>query len=313
MTIGIAVSGPNAGLAALQALRAVEAIGRGAIGGFLSFVAIAAEGELVSADIQRGGGTVLFDGGAPPPRMAEARLAALMSSGPDRPEPLSQFTPADLEAGLLTGHRFPNMAHYGDAPPHLIALERLRAGMSPQEAVAAALAIDPEADSGLIAMDLAGNIALGNSPAVARRDDIGELLVEDATSGLRMGLLHNSVFPHQALAQLALSAAVDAVAPLDRIDGEASVIGVPLTPGDCRQLVLDATGKPLAIVADEQAWFNACWEGSAVRRGDAVHMDGVAVGHVVREVYCVAQDGRVVGGRGGERVGWRMTTEPQPT
>ena len=34
MTIGIAVRGPGAGLAAFKALAAVEKIGRGAIGGF---------------------------------------------------------------------------------------------------------------------------------------------------------------------------------------------------------------------------------------------------------------------------------------
>jgi hypothetical protein len=313
VTIGIAVSGPRAGLAAFRALRAVEAVGRGAVGGFVSFVAIDADGERVNAQTQRGGGAALFGEGEPPPRMAEARLAVLMSSGADRPEPVSQFTPADPRAGLLTGHRFPNMPCAGGQPPNLIALERLRAGASPKQAIADTFAADPAADAGLIAMDMAGNIALANSAAVAKRDDIGEALAEDATSGLRIGVLHNSIHPHQALAALAVSAARDAVAPLDFVDGEASLIGVPLTPGDCRHLVLDAAGKPQAIVAAEKAWFDTCWEGSAVRRGDPVRMGGTVIGHVVREVYCVAQDGRVVMGRGGEHVGWRLAPAPQPT
>jgi hypothetical protein len=279
----------------------------------VSFVVIDADGERVHAETQRGGGAALFGEGELPPRMAEARLAVLMSSGADRPEPVSQFTPADPEAGLLTGHRFPNMPCAGGRPPNLIALERLRAGASPEQAIADTLATDPAADAGLIAMDMAGNIALANSPAVAKRDDVGEALAEDATSGLRVGVLHNSIFPHRALAALAVSAALDAVAPLDLVDGEASLIGVPLTPGDCRHLVLDAAGRPQAIVAAEKAWFDPCWEGSAVRRGDPVRRDGAVIGHVVREVYCVAQDGRVVIGRGGDSVGWRLTPAPHST
>jgi hypothetical protein len=307
VTIGIAVSGPQAGLAAFQALRAVEAVGRGAIGGFVSLVVIDANGDLAFEGVQRGGGAALFEGGSVPPRIAEARLAALMSSGPDRPEPVSQFTPGDPQAGLLAGHRLPNMPCVAGRPPNLIALDLLRSGASPQEAVAETLALDPAADAGLIVMDIAGNIALGNSAAVSERDDIGEALEEDAGSELRIGVLHNSMFPHRAIAALAVSAAIDAVAPLDRIDGEASLIGVPLRPGHGRHLVLDGTGKPQAVVAAEKACFDTCWEGSAVRRGDPVRMDSIVIGHVTREVYCIARDGHIVGGRGGDCVGWRLT------
>jgi hypothetical protein len=308
MTIGIAVSGPQAGLAAFRALRAVEAVGRGAIGGFVSFVAIDGNGELVHAQTQRGGGGALFGGGRPPRNIAEAPMAALMSSGPDRPEPVSQFTPGDRHAGILTGHRFPNMPCAGGKPPNLIALERLRAGASAEAAIAETLVFDPTADAGLIAVDLNGNIALGNSAAVSLRDDIGEALKKDAASGLRAGVLHNSIFPHQALAALAVSAALDAVAPCDRADCEASIIGVPLTPGDYRHLVLDGTGKPQLIAVTDNAFVDGHWEGSPVRRGDQVVVDGVVIGHVTREVYCVARDRHVASGRGGERIGWRLTT-----
>ena len=311
MTIGIAVSGPQAGLAAFRALRAVEAVGRGAIGGFVSFVAIDSGGDLVHAATQRGGGGALFSEGELPRNIAEARLAALMSSGPDRPEPVSQFTPGDTQAGLLTGHRFPNMPCAGGAPPNLVALDRLRAGVSVETAVAEALALDPGADAGLVAVDLKGKIALGNSANVSQRDDIGAALLDDDASGLRVGVMHNSIFPHQALAALAVSAALDAVAPGDRADCEASLVGVPLTPGDDRHLVLDCTGKPQLIVVTDNAFLDSCWEGSPVRRGDPVLVDRAVIGHVTREVYCVARDRHVAGGRGGERVGWRLTTEPR--
>ncbi|WP_421723787.1 DUF6963 family protein [Bauldia sp.] len=306
MTIGIAISGPSAGLAAFQALRAVDSVGRGAIGGFVSLTVVDANGELAFEGAQRGGASGLCGGAGLPRRLAEAPLAALMSSGPDRPEPLSQFAVGDPRAGLLTGHRFPNMPCAGGRSLYEVALDCLDAGASPEEAVAEALALDPTADAGLIAMNVAGDIALGNTEAVAQRDDIGEALTKDEQSGLRIGVLHNSVFPHRALAALAVSAAIDAVAPGDRIDGEASVIGLPLKQGDYRHLVVDDTGKPLAIIVPDEGCFDKHWEGAAVRRGDPVHVNGAAVGYVTYEVYTVAHDGHIVGGRGGERVGWRM-------
>jgi len=110
VTIGIAAHGPNAGLAIVKALAAVEAVGRGAIAGFVSFVAITAAGGIHRAVTQRGGSTALFDGDVQsiPAEIAAAETACLMSSGPDRPEPLSQFTSADPRIGLVTGHRMPN-------------------------------------------------------------------------------------------------------------------------------------------------------------------------------------------------------------
>ena len=306
MTIGIAVSGPRAGLAAFRALRAVEAVGRGAIGGFVSFAVIDTDGALAFAETQRGGTAALFGGDDPPPRLRDARLAVLMSSGPDRPEPLHQFTPGDPANGLITGHRLPNWPCADGRPQNLIALDLMRSGASPEQAVANALAVDPAADAGLIAMDLTGRIALGNSDTVAARDDTGQALVEDVATGLRVAVLHNSIHPHRALAALAVSAALDAVAPADRIDGEASLIGVPLVLGDRRHLALDAAGKPVHVVVVDAACLEPYWEGSAVWRGDPVCADGTVVGTVTREVYCIVRDGIVVGGRCGECVGWRL-------
>jgi hypothetical protein len=60
VTIGIAVRAPNAGQAAFEALRTVERVARGAIGGFVSFVAITADGRLLRAETQRGGTSTLF-------------------------------------------------------------------------------------------------------------------------------------------------------------------------------------------------------------------------------------------------------------
>ncbi len=309
MTIGIAISGPGAGRAALAALAAVERIGRGAIGGFVSLVALDTEGRLAQAATQRGGSAGLFGGGEVPARIAEAPRVALMSSGPDRPEPLAQFTPADPAAGLVTGHRLPNMARPGRPAPNLEALARLAAGEGVEAAVAGPLDADPEADAGLIALDLAGRLALANSAAVARRDDAGQALVGDLATGLRIAVLHNSIFPHRCIAELAVAAALDAADPGDRAEAEASLLGVPLRLGPTRRLELGPDGRPLAVVVPEGHWLCPAWEGSAVRRGDPVFQGVRRVGRVTREVYCILRDGVVTGGRGGDSVGWTQIAE----
>jgi len=305
MTLGIAVSGPTAGLAAFRALVAVEAVARGAIGGFVSFVAIGEDGKLSSAETQCGGGMALFGGQDPPPRLAGARLAVLMSSGADRPDPLIQFTPADPSLGLVTGHRFPNIPVAGGHIPNQVVLAAL-ASLPPDQAVAKALALDPCADVGLIAVNLDGEIALGNSPGVAARDDIGEAMVEDGAIGMRVGVLHNSVFPHAALADLAVSVALDVARPMDKADGATTLVSAPLKLGGERRLVLGAGGAVHEIHVTKPEWLEACWQGSAVCRGDPVfNADGILVGVVSREVYCVARNGRIVAGRGGDCVSWR--------
>ncbi len=58
MTIGIAAFGAGAGRGVIAALKAVECVGRGAIGGFVSFAAIKGDGSLVRASIQTGGGGI---------------------------------------------------------------------------------------------------------------------------------------------------------------------------------------------------------------------------------------------------------------
>jgi hypothetical protein len=90
MTIGIAAHGPNAGLAVYRSLRATERVGAGSIGGFAAFGAISADGKLMRYETQRGGTSTLFiegeiTGTDPPPDVATAASAAVISSGPDRP------------------------------------------------------------------------------------------------------------------------------------------------------------------------------------------------------------------------------------
>jgi hypothetical protein len=81
MTIDIAACGPNAGLAICRRLRAVERVSTGSISGFATFAAIAADGELLRHETQRGGTSALFlegeiTGTESPPDVADATSTA---------------------------------------------------------------------------------------------------------------------------------------------------------------------------------------------------------------------------------------------
>lgn len=305
MTIGIAVSGPMAGLATFMALRAVERVARGALGGFVSFVALDDDGQLLTACTQRGGTTTLFTeaeatGVMPPPAVASARLAGLISSGPNRPEPLIQFTPADPAAGLVTGHRLPNMPGPGpegerDGPVNRAVLERLRQGDSPKEAVEAVLAAHPRADAGLIALARDGRIYAADSELVQKRPDRGRFLGEDPATGARCAVLHNSIFPITSIAPLAAAIAFDAIAPADRVDFQIMVrAGTRLEKGAEACLHLTSGERVSHITVEDAIWLGVGHHGAIIPHGAAVRRNGKLVGRVIFEPYCVAAKGELV-------------------
>lgn len=300
MTIGIAVHGPGAARAALAGLEAVEAVGRGAIRGFVSLSVITPDGTLVNLGVQRGGAQAMlalsgFD------RTARAEHAVLMSSGPDRPEPLSQFTPGDPAVGLVTGHRLPNMPGPNGVAPNVAALRAMAGDASPDTAIETALSAYPDLDAGLIAMNLAGEIALLNSASVAGRDDIGSALYVGKT--LAAGVLHNTIFPHHALADLAVSAIRDHVFPGDTAPASSSAIGLPVHPGPARAVLVGPDGI-IGFEAPGPEWQQPEWEGCPVRRGDLAKTDGTVIGRVISEAYCILRDGVVIGTRGSDTISW---------
>ena len=204
MTIGIGAAGPNAGLAVFRALAAAEAVGHGAIGGFAVFAVLTADGRVIRAETQRGGSATLFTdgettGGPPPPEVASARFAALMSSGPDRPAPLSQFLAAS-EAGLVTGHRLPNMPGSDGRPVNEAVLSAMAEGLSAEQSLQRVLNADPDADAGMIALGPSRGIAALNSSLVAARPDLGT--ATRASKEAAVCVLHNAIRPAADLAPL---------------------------------------------------------------------------------------------------------------
>ena len=252
MTIGIVVAGAGAGLAAFQALRAVERVARGAIGGFVSFVALTENGP-IRALTQRGGTATLFTDGettgvVPPPPIARAKAAALMSSGPDRPEPLDQFVAVRPGVGLVSGHRVPNRPGVDGRSLLQATLEAMAAGADAEAAVRAQLARNPDADAGLIALDAKGGLFAGNSALVARRTDLGHARWVDAETGAAVAVLHNSIHPVRGLAELAAGVALDAMNPGDRVDRRVRLAaGVKLRQGPREALLIDSDDRVVAL------------------------------------------------------------------
>lgn len=320
MTIGIAVRGPLAGLAAFKALQAVERIARGAIGGFASFVVITAEGEVLRAETQRGGTRTLFTAGEatgvpPPPAFAEAPMAGLMSSGPDRPAPLCQFTPARAGVGLVTGHRLPNMPGVDGVPLNRTVLDRMAAGEPAPAAARAELARNPSADAGIIALDAAGRIFAGNSALVARRPDIGRALVHAAGTSTAVAVLHNAIHPHAPLAQLAVAIALDVVAPLDRADVFVRLdAGTPVAQGTENCVFVDGGNVAQMVAVTEPGWLVGRRDGAVVSFAAAVRRDSELLGYATTEPYGVVEAGRIVSlsGAGSADLGVRLLRTPNP-
>jgi hypothetical protein len=187
MTIGIAAYGPEAGRAVLDGVLAAEVLGRGSIGGFIVLSVIDEQGLHRQVGRQNGGVTAL--GGLD--TLAQARCAAAISSGPDRPEPLSQFLPGLDGVALVTGHRLPQRPGVSGRPLNASALDRIACGRSPDEAVRDELDGNRDADCGLIAVTPDGRIGFGNSERVQRRGDLIE--ASRIEQGRGFALLGNSI------------------------------------------------------------------------------------------------------------------------
>ncbi|WP_102224902.1 DUF6963 family protein [Acidimangrovimonas sediminis] len=301
MTIGIAAAGPGAGRAVCRALAAVECIGRGAIGGFVSFVALTGSGAPLRAEIQAGGIGALFgaDLADLPPEMAGARIAGLMSSGPNRPEPLSRFTPAKQGVGLVTGHRMPNTPGTGGRALNDDVLALMETGLSPEAAVTRVVAANPEVDAGLIALSASGEMFLADTALVGRRGDCGQALLRAGPGAGGACVLHNSILPDRPLAQLVAGICLDTMWPPDRADGVlALAAGVSVRVGPQNALLCDAAGTVSEILVQDPKFATGEWS-LGLGHNPPVLRGGRAAGVMLYEPYLVVRDGRVASIDGG--------------
>jgi hypothetical protein len=237
MTIGIATVGPNAGLGLFKALRAAERVGSGSIGGFATFAAITADRRLIRSETQRGGTTTLFLDGEttgvdPSEEIAAAPFAAVISSGPERPD-LVKLVMADAEVGLVTGHRLPIQIGVDGLPLNQQVLDLMRAGRTAQEAVDEVIAKNEERDAGLIAIDRAGNLYGRNSQCVLRRKpDMVEFTQESPDGKAKIVIIYNAIRPQIVIAPLIAQIAIDAMVGYPKPDGEILLpVDLPVVEG----------------------------------------------------------------------------------
>jgi len=291
MTIGIAVRGPGAGAAILTALARLESVGDGAIGGFVSLAAMAPDGSIHRADTQCGGGDALLARLGPGP-ILDARLAVIMSSGPDRPEPLAQFTPARPGVGLVTGHRFPNALGRDGKPLAEAALDLLEAGYSPDAAAQAVAANNPRADAGVILLGADARIGLANTALVGRHRDKGSALVQTDTHAV--GVLHNSIEPHALIAPLAVHFVTQALSHAgDSLPSLHVAAGVPVRhAATCSRVMIDRSGKATALEIATDYNGDTSWSAGLGPEAEIVRENQV-VGRATTDPYLLIRDGHL--------------------
>ena len=300
MTIGIGASGPNAGRAVYDALAAAEKIGTGSIGGFVTYAAIGAGGEVLRSETQRGGTTTLFIEGEttgiePPPAIAEARYAAVISSGPDRPGPLDQFVPADPKGGLVTGHRIPPSIGTDGKEMNVATLALLIGGATAIDATERVVGASPEADCGLIAIDMNGGAHFCNTERVKRRPDVGTALRRDEESGAVVAVLHNAIRPYPTVAEVATAIALETMVGAPRPAGWVTInAGISVEMGSENAVHCDGAGIAQRITTTDPAIGERGELGAVIYIASTVYLDGKAVGHSMFEPLCPLENGRIV-------------------
>lgn len=310
MTIGIVAAGPRAGLAVFRALQAVERVGQGAIGGFACFAAVT-ESTVLRHETQRGGSATLFTaaeatGVEPDADVASARLAGVMSSGPDRPEPLCQFVPAAAGTALICGHRLPNMPGRDGRPLNSAVLELLCTGYSVQEAVDEVLDANPDADAGVIAGSLDGVVYARNSARVAGRPDLGQ--ARRSVAGATVEVLHNSIHPAGPLADLAAEVAIEVMLGRQQPEGEVILrAGTPVVSGNVDRVLVDEGLVGIEVQTTDARLVAGRWNFAAVYLGSRVMQGESELGSIMSEPNMIVEDGCLVSmsGQREVRIGFR--------
>ncbi len=171
----------------------------------------------------------------------------------------------------------------------------MAAGEPAALAAQAELERNPEADAGIIALDLAGGLYAGNTAFVLTRPDLGQALIEDPASGAKVAVLHNAIQPHRPLAGLAAAIALDVIAPADRADLWVTLAaGTPVELGIENGLLIDAAGQTVRVTVTQPGWLDGRRQGALIPFAAVVRQNGRLIGRAIEEPYCVVEAGRLV-------------------
>lgn len=288
MTICIAAHGQDAGRAILNALSAVEAVGSGAIGGFVSAVALNSN-QLLRAETQLGGTCQLaFEQSKG--LFERASIAGLISSGPNRPTPLSDFLPAIPGVGLVTGHRSPSSCDASRVPFNLQVLQGMQAGMTSRAAVDAIVSSNPGADAGFIAMTCDGVGFAGNTDEVQKRPDIGSASAQRNDANVLV--MHNAITPVYPMAELAAQIALETLSPLYAHTTSIYLQeGCEIVEGFENTLRVDDQNRVRQMVVCQVPDNGAAVLNMGFQ--PAVYREDIQIGVLLYEPYLVVSDGRL--------------------
>lgn len=292
MTIGIGAFGPNAGAGVLAGLRVAESTGRGAIGGFVSLAALTEDGRLLRASIQDGGSQALIEQNLPTD-ILQAPLVGLISSGPNRPEPLSDFIAAEPGVGIVTGHRMPQTRVDQGVALNAMVLAEMKAGAHPQVAIDRVIARYPEMDAGFLACATDGRIGSGSMQSVLARGDQAVGILEARSSTARVGCIHNAIFPFNLISTLTNQVALDTMLRPDTPVGWIKVVaGITLEQGAEAQIHIGLDKAAERILLPKGHFLTGNW---SVGLGDkvAVMANGQRIGWLGYEPFMTLKDGQV--------------------
>lgn len=290
MTIGIAASGPTAGAAVCDALLGAELLGRGSIKGFAVFTVFDSEGTPQWRTAQDGGlGSLEL-----PDAWAGAERAAVISSGPNRPEPLTQFIPAASGRGMVTGHRLPNSATPSGQPLNETVLAEMANGGLPQHRLDELLRMTPELDAGIIALGADGTLSLGNTERALRRNDLG-MFHQSGPAG-SIGILLNTIYCAQGNA-MALARRLGGLA-LDRLEGRTGGIirlqgSVPIRAAERDFAQVDTQGTILSIGTSNPATLRDTNRVTVLYSGAEILGPDGPLGRAETEIFAAVKDGQV--------------------
>ncbi|SFD77713.1 DUF6963 family protein [Salipiger profundus] len=290
MTIGIAASGPSAGAAVRDALLGAELLGRGSIKGFAVFTVFDPDGAPQWRSTQDGGlGTLAL-----PESWASAQRAAVISSGPNRPEPLDQFLPAASGRGMVTGHRLPNSTTTDGQPLNEAVLRGMSEGSLSQDRLEELLCMTPELDAGIVALGADGTLALGNTERALRRNDLGSFL-HCGPSG-NIGILLNTIYCAQGDA-MSLAHRLGGLA-LSRLEGRPGDIvhlagPVPIRAAERDFARIDAQGTILEIGTSNPLTLHDTTRVTVLYSGADILGDEGRLGSAETEIFAAVRDGQV--------------------
>ena len=301
MTIGIAASGPWAGAGILAGLRAVEAIGRGAIGGFVSLAVITEDQQLLRAETQDGGTSGLFPK-SPPEAILRAPLAALISSGPNRPPPLSQFVAAAPDIGLVTGHRFPNLKTKGGDALNSLVLAAMQHGASAQDAIDHVIAAQQGFDAGFISLSRDGTLGMGNTTTALRLVHKGAARQTCTETGAEVATIHNAIQPSKAITTLSNEIVLDEMRQrVTRIKKITLEVGLKVHQGDETSIHIDDTFTATQVMHPDAKHLG---QETFFGLGDRVQIlhQGTVIGWLGSEPFMVIKEGAIASLDGHEQV-----------